>query len=266
MKKHVNYFLIVAFVLIAGFALVRGNVFSSNAAEQTKENVTVCENGHTPANEWVIKRYARFNSDGERVKLCKAFTPQVQVTDSNGKKIAASNYTMRYYDNVWPGRAVAKVTFKGNYRGTIERGFKIYLGKVTLIKVENTAWGTRMVWSTPGNRSYAYQIYRSINGGKYELLFTSMEGGQSFLDQHAKTPGVKYTYKVDVICYPYGDDVYGSASMTPPKSVVCKEKRLSTPSVTNTSKGVKVSWKWVPYATYYEVRGSGYKDSVLRTR
>lgn len=56
MKKHVNYFLIVAFVLIAGFALMRGNVFSANAAEQTKENVTVCENGHTPANEWVIKR------------------------------------------------------------------------------------------------------------------------------------------------------------------------------------------------------------------
>ena len=265
MKKHVNYFLIVAFVLIAGFALMRGNVFSANAAEQTKENVTVCENGHTPANEWVIRRYARFNSDGERVKLCKAFTPQVQVTDSNGKKIAASNYTMRYYDNVWPGRAVAKVTFKGNYRGTIERGFKIYLGKVTLIKVENTAWGARMVWSTPGNRSYAYQIYRSINGGKYELLFTSMVGGGSFLDQHAKTPGVKYTYKVDVICYPYGDDAYGSASMTPPKSVVYKEKKLSTPSVTNTSKGVKVSWKWVPYATYYEVRGSGYKDGVLRS-
>lgn len=294
MKKHVNYFMIVAFVLIAGFALMRGNVFSANAAEQTKENVTVCENGHTPANEWVIRRYARFNSDGERVKLCKvcgiavkcekipciasvkvihkklvcngkAFTPQVQVTDSKGKKIAASNYTVRYYDNVWPGRAVAKVTFKGNYRGTIERGFKIYLGKVTLIKVENTVWGTRMVWSTPGNRSYAYQIYRSINGGKYELLFTSMGGGGSFLDQHAKTPGVKYTYKVDVICYPYGDDVYGSASMTPPKSVVCKEKRLSIPSVTNTSKGVKVSWKWVPYATYYEVRGSGYKDGVLRS-
>lgn len=172
---------------------------------------------------------------------------------------------MRYSDNVWPGRAVAQVTFKGNYRGTIERAFKIYLGKVTLTKVENTAWGTRMVWSAPGNRSYAYQIYRSINGGKYELLFTSMEGGQSFLDQHAKTPGVKYTYKVDVICYPYGDDAYGSASMTPPKSVVYKEKKLSTPSVTNTSKGVKVSWKRVPYATYYEVRGSGYKDGVLRS-
>lgn len=52
--------------------------------------------------------------------------------------------------------------------------------------------------------------------------------------------------------------------MTPPKSVVYKEKKLSTPSVTNTSKGVKVSWKRVQYATYYEVRGSGYKDGVLR--
>lgn len=293
MKKHVNYFMIVAFVLIAGFALMGENVLSANAAEQTKEDIKVCENGHTPANEWVIKRYARFNSDGKRVKLCKvcgiavkcekipciasvrvihkklicngkAFKPQIQVTDSNGKKISASNYTVRYSDNVWPGRAVAQVTFKGNYRGTIERAFKIYLGKVTLTKVENTAWGTRIVWSAPGNRSYAYQIYRSINGGKCELLFTSMEGGQSFLDQHAKTPGVKYTYKVDVICYPYGDDAYGSASMTPPKSVVYKEKKLSTPSVTNTSKGVKVSWKRVQYATYYELRGSGYKDGVLR--
>ena len=179
MKKHVNYFMIVAFVLIAGFALMGENVLSANAAEQTKEDIKVCENGHTPANEWVIKRYARFNSDGKRVKLCKvcgiavkcekipciasvkvihkklicngkAFKPQIQVTDSNGKKISASNYTVRYSDNVWPGRAVAQVTFKGNYRGTIERAFKIYLGKVTLTKVENTAWGTRMVWSAPG--------------------------------------------------------------------------------------------------------------------
>ena len=71
MKKHVNYFMIVAFVLIAGFALMGENVLSANAAEQTKEDIKVCENGHTPANEWVIKRYARFNSDGKRVKLCK---------------------------------------------------------------------------------------------------------------------------------------------------------------------------------------------------
>ncbi|MCQ5134384.1 hypothetical protein, partial [Coprococcus eutactus] len=62
----------------------------------------------------------------------------------------------------------------------------------------------------------------------------------------------------------YGDDAYGSTSMTPQKSLVFKEKKLSTPSVTNTSKGVNVSWKRVPYATYYEVRGSGDKDGVMR--
>ncbi len=294
MKKYVNYFMTVAFLLIAGFALMRGNISIVNAAESEQEDTVVCENGHTPAKEWVLRRYARVKSDGVKVKLCqvcgaeiqreaipyiasvkvvhsklvcngKAFAPQIQVTDRNGKKIAASNYTVKYSDNVWPGRAVATVTFKGNYKGEIERAFKIYLGKVAITKVENTAWGTRIAWSAPGNRSYGVQIFRSTNGGKYENLFTTpVSGGRWFMDRNARTPGVKYTYKVCVIEYQYGDSAYGSASTTPPKSVVCKEKRLSIPSVTNTSKGVKISWKWVPYATYYEVRGSGYKDGVLK--
>lgn len=294
MKRHVNYFMIVAFLFIAGLALLSGNMKNVNAAESGQEDTALCENGHTPAEKWVLRRYARVRSDGVKVKLCqvcgaeiqretipyiasvkvlhnklvcngKAFTPQIQVTDRDGRKIAASNYTVKYSDNVWPGKAVAKVTFKGSYKGVVERAFKIYLGKVDITKVESTAWGTRIAWSAPGKRAYGCQIFRSTNGGKYENLFTTPSSGERwFIDNCAKTPGVKYTYKVKVIYYPYGDDAYGSASTTAPKSVVCKEKRLQAPSVANTSKGVKISWKKVPYATYYEVRGTGYKDGVLK--
>ncbi|MDD6405047.1 MAG: hypothetical protein PUG00_04500 [Clostridiales bacterium] len=294
MKKHVNYLMIIVLLFAAAFALMGRNICIVNAEEITEDSVKNCENGHTPAEEWTLKRPAKFKSNGVKYLECtvcgkmlqrkeipyiasvkvihkklvsngKPFTPTVKVTDKDGNTIDASNYTVKYYDNVWPGKAVAELTFKGEYGGQIKRGFKICMGKVTMSRVENTPWGIRISWKTPPKGIYGAQIYRSTNGGEYESVFWFPSRGRKwFVDKNATTPGAKYSYKVCVMKLYYGESIYDTTSTTPPKSVVCRDMPLSVPKVANTSKGVKVSWKKVPYASYYVVRGSGYKDGVLK--
>lgn len=178
MKKHVNYLMIIVLLFAAAFALMGRNTCIVNAAEITEDPVKNCENGHTPAEEWTLKRPAKFRSNGVKYLECtvcgkmlereeipyiasvkvihkklvcngKPFKPTVKVTDKDGNTIDASNYTVKYYDNVWPGKAVAELTFKGEYGGQIKRGFKICMGKVTMSRVENTPWGIRISWKTP---------------------------------------------------------------------------------------------------------------------
>ena len=60
--------------------------------------------------------------------------PGVTVTDANGAKIASSNYSVAYSNNVKKGTATATVTFKGNYSGTVKKTFKINPAKVSNVK------------------------------------------------------------------------------------------------------------------------------------
>ena len=60
--------------------------------------------------------------------------PGVTVTDANGAKIASSNYSVAYSNNVKKGTATATVTFKGNYSGTVKKTFIIYPAKVSNVK------------------------------------------------------------------------------------------------------------------------------------
>lgn len=51
--------------------------------------------------------------------------PFVTVKDTAGNVISSSNYTVTYSNNTNAGTAAAKVTFKGNYSGTISKNFTI---------------------------------------------------------------------------------------------------------------------------------------------
>lgn len=55
----------------------------------------------------------------------KAKKPKVTVKDSNGKKIASSNYKVTYSNNKKVGKATVTIKFKGNYSGTIKKTFTI---------------------------------------------------------------------------------------------------------------------------------------------
>lgn len=51
--------------------------------------------------------------------------PEVTVTNTEGAVIDASCYTVSYKGNVKPGKATARVIFKGKYKGTKNLKFNI---------------------------------------------------------------------------------------------------------------------------------------------
>ncbi|MBR0415302.1 MAG: hypothetical protein IJI67_09575 [Clostridia bacterium] len=55
-----------------------------------------------------------------------AKTPAVLVKDVDGETIAAQNYTVEYFNHIAAGSdAYARITFSGNYTGSVERLFRI---------------------------------------------------------------------------------------------------------------------------------------------
>lgn len=135
----------------------------------------------------------------------KVKKPAVTVKDSAGKVIAASNYTVAYSNNTNVGTATVKITFKGDYSGTVTRTFAIKkfaapaAPKVT--KLENTAKGIVVTWTVSANAT-SYEIYRSVKGGKFvkaDTLYikgTSRQRTLGYVDLKAKTNGIKYAYKI----------------------------------------------------------------------
>ena len=89
-----------------------------------KRHCSVCGHNETT----VIYKPAKFTlSYTTYTYTGAARKPAVTITDSNGKKIASSNYTVTYTKNTNIGTATAKITFKstGNYSGTKSLTYKI---------------------------------------------------------------------------------------------------------------------------------------------
>ncbi|MDE6412958.1 MAG: leucine-rich repeat domain-containing protein, partial [Eubacterium sp.] len=76
----------------------------------------------------------------------KAQKPSVTVKDSKGKKIAESNYTVKYTSNKNVGKATVTITFKGNYKGTVKKTFTINPKATTLSSVTAKSKGFTAKW------------------------------------------------------------------------------------------------------------------------
>ena len=61
----------------------------------------------------------------------KAITQKIKVVDTNNHELRLNiDYTVRYSNNINPGKATVTVNGKGNYIGTIKNGFSIVKDKV----------------------------------------------------------------------------------------------------------------------------------------
>ncbi len=89
----------------------------------------------------------------------KAQTPRFSVTDANGTKIDAPNYTYEFKENTKPGTGYLFVTFTGNLTGSCSASFKIYLPATEWMTVENVAEGIKLTWA-PVDGAAGYVIYR----------------------------------------------------------------------------------------------------------
>lgn len=69
----------------------------------------------------------------------KKKTPKVTVKDRKGNVIPASNYTVKYKNNVKPGKATVTITFNGKkYDGVMTKTFTIKPRKATLSSVKSS--------------------------------------------------------------------------------------------------------------------------------
>ena len=193
----------------------------------------------------------------------KAKKPAVTVKDSAGKVIAASNYTVTYTNNTNVGTATAKITFKGNYAGTVKKTFTIKkfaapaASKVT--KLENTAKGIIVTWTTSANAT-SYEIYRSVNGGRFvkaDTLYIKGTGRQKTLgyaDLKAKTNGGRYAYKIVAV------RTLGNVTVRSAAGAAKTAYYVSVPSniklVNSKARTIKVTYGRNAKAAGYEIRYS----------
>lgn len=193
----------------------------------------------------------------------KAKEPAVTVKDSDGEVIAASNYTVTYTNNTNVGTATAKITFKGNYAGTVKKTFTIKkfaapaASKVT--KLENTAKGIIVTWTTSANAT-SYEIYRSVNGGRFvkaDTLYIKGTGRQKTLgyaDLKAKTNGGRYAYKIVAV------RTLGNVTVRSAAGAAKTAYYVSVPSniklVNSTARTIKVTYGRNAKAAGYEIRYS----------
>ena len=93
----------------------------------------------------------------------KAVTPKVKVVDTNGKKISADNYTVKYKNNKNIGTATVTVKFKGSYSGSMQTTFTI-VPKGTLIKSVQVSGNKLIVtWKKQDVKTSGYQIQLANN-------------------------------------------------------------------------------------------------------
>lgn len=193
----------------------------------------------------------------------KAKEPAVTVKDSDGEVIAASNYTVTYSNNTNVGTATAKITFKGNYAGTVNKTFAIKkfaapaVSRIT--KLENTAKGIIVTWTTSANAT-SYEIYRSVNGGRFvkaDTLYIKGTGRQKTLgyaDLKAKTNGGRYAYKIVAV------RTLGNVTVRSAAGAAKTAYYVSVPSniklVNSTARTIKVTYGRNAKAAGYEIRYS----------
>ena len=89
--------------------------------------------------------------------------PKVTVTDSSGKTIPASNYTVKYSNNKKVGKAKATITFTGNYSGSVTKTFKINPKGTKLSKLTANKKGFTAKWAKQTNQTTGYQLQYSTS-------------------------------------------------------------------------------------------------------
>mgnify|MGYP002761946048 FL=1 len=149
--------------------------------------------------------------------------PGVTVTDANGAKIASSNYSVAYSNNVKKGTATATVTFKGNYSGTVKKTFIINPAKVSNVKLSSTSYTYNGKTKTPSVTVKDSKGRKLKKGTDYTVKYSS---GRKNVGRYA----VKVTFKGNY-----------TGSKTVYYYIVPKSTSISRVSALR--KGFKLSWK-----------------------
>ena len=129
--------------------------------------------------------------------------PTVTVTDMNGRKIAASNYEVKYKNNKNVGRATVTVTFRdgSNYEGTKSLNFTISPKATTLSKVTGASRAFTAKWKRQATQTTGCQIQYSTNKNFKSGNKTVTVSKNTILSKKISGLKAKTTYYVRVRTY-----------------------------------------------------------------
>ena len=173
------------------------------------------------------------------------------------------DYTLSYISNVDTGRAVLKVSGKGNFEGRELKFFYIHPKKVEGITVKKaTPTSITLNWKkTPSGTGYAVVCATSKNGKYKTVAMIDSRSTTSFT--HKKLSKNK-TYYYKVIAYKTVDAVEKTSVAS---SVLTAKTATATPKITyyknSSKKAAKIKWGKVSgasgYQVYMKVSGGKYK-------
>lgn len=137
-----------------------GKYFEDAACEKEITDLDAWKNGagRIAAAKSISLSATSYTYDGKVKK------PTVTVKDSNGAKIAASNYNVTYGSgrkNV--GKYTVKVTFKGDYAGTVTESFKINPKSTKISSITAKSKGFKVKWKKNKTQTTGYQIQYSTS-------------------------------------------------------------------------------------------------------
>jgi hypothetical protein len=162
-------------------------------------------------------------SDSSVTWTGKAQKPSVTVKDSKGKTISSSNYTVSYAGGCKDvGVYTVKVTFKGNYKGSLSKSFTITPKSTTVSGVTAQSNGFTVKWSSQKAQGAGYQIQYSTSS-KFTNAKTVTVSSSSTSSKSITKLSAKKKYYVRVRTYKKADGKTYYSDWSGTKSITTKK-------------------------------------------
>lgn len=110
-------------------------------------------------NDITIARIDRVELDyNEAAYTGSVIKPSVKVYDTDGREISKSYYSVNYYNNIKVGTASVKVTFKGNYQGSLTEEFEILPKGTSILSLTPLHHGFTVKWAMQSKEITGYDL------------------------------------------------------------------------------------------------------------
>lgn len=132
----------------------------------------------------------------------KVQRPSVKVNGSDGKEISASNYTVSYSSGCKKiGHYAVKLTFKGNYSGTVTKTYNINPKGTKISKVKAAKKKAAVKWRKQTKNTKGYQIQYSMSKDFSKGVKTKTVSGNKKTSITLKKLKSKKTYYIRIRTY-----------------------------------------------------------------
>ena len=181
----------------------------------------------------------------------KKIEPAVQLKDGSKKLKKNRDYTITYKNNRQTGRATAKITGKGNYKGAIQRTFQILPRKVSAFKAGKRAdVSITLKWKKSASIT-GYQVFQYQPKSKKYKKIKTLKAKSTSLAVKKLSPCTTYRFKIRAYKKSGKSTFYGAYS-----KVLKVQTKVAAPKMSAVSERksqVRVSWTKVKKAAGLEL-------------